>query len=185
MNPPAPPLDPATTIVLENALAEDRLRWLSLGYYVSGSITVLLSIFFLIYAAFFVALSFVPEEHWDKKSDRPSEEAAVAPLVANDKPIGTPSPAAPVESRSSNPSPIWLFRLIGGIVFGFVLLSWGFAALTLYTGSCLRKGKHKVFIQVMAILKCLLMPYGTLLGVLTLLALETPGARRLFNPPVN
>jgi hypothetical protein len=54
----------------------------------------------------------------------------------------------------------------------FILLGWTFAALVLIAGSCIAHRKHYTFCFVMACVECLSMPFGTVLGVFTILVLN-------------
>jgi hypothetical protein len=62
----------------------------------------------------------------------------------------------------------WLFVLIGG---GVVLLGWTIGALTIYSGVCMRRRRRHTFSVVMAAINCLSFPFGTALGVFTLIVL--------------
>lgn len=75
-----------------------------------------------------------------------------------------------------------------GLIFVFfgsfaVLCGWTWAGLQLYTGRCLAKRKNRMFCMVIAALSCLLIPYGTLLGVFTLIVLQRSSVEQLFEQP--
>lgn len=75
-------------------------------------------------------------------------------------------------------------RFFGWIFIGFALLfiltGLAFAATVVYAGNCLRRERHYYFCLVMAALLCGFMPFGTVLGVFTLIVLLRPGVRDLF-----
>ena len=67
----------------------------------------------------------------------------------------------------------------------FITLGWIMAALLLTTGRFLARRKHHQFCLVMAGIECLFMPFGTFLGVFTILVLVRESVKPLFgvNPP--
>jgi hypothetical protein len=72
----------------------------------------------------------------------------------------------------------WLFVILG---ISIILLGWTFAALTLIAGRCIARRKHYTFCFVMACVECLSVPFGTVLGVFTILVLNRQSAKDLFN----
>lgn len=168
-----PPVPPQPLPVVENAIAEDRLRWLSLCHYVAGAMAAIGASFFLLYAVMFLAFSCVPMDAWEEDDDGPADVVVESMDPVEDR-------LSLIEDDKPEPPPQWLFGILGGVFLALVILGWCFAALTIYAGVCLKKRRHRLLIQITAALNCLFIPYGTLLGVLTLVALETPAARRLF-----
>jgi len=63
----------------------------------------------------------------------------------------------------------------------FILLGWTFAACLAYSGRCLGRRKNHTFCMVMAAIACMFMPFGTILGVFTLIVLVRPSVKALFN----
>ena len=72
-----------------------------------------------------------------------------------------------------------LFVVLGSFL---ILFGWIFAALVLFAGRCIARRKHYVFCVVIACVECISIPFGTVLGVFTLLVLSRPSVRGLFNP---
>ncbi len=75
--------------------------------------------------------------------------------------------------------------LIGGIIFVvigsvFVLAGWTFATCVFLAGRNLARRRCYTFCLVMAAITCMFVPFGTVLGVLTLLVLVRPSVRPLF-----
>jgi hypothetical protein len=66
------------------------------------------------------------------------------------------------------------------------LIGWIIAALILTTGRFLARRKHYQFCLVMGGVECLFMPFGTVLGVFTILVLVRESVKQLFgaHPPV-
>ncbi|HEU0307128.1 MAG TPA: hypothetical protein VFR30_09200 [Lysobacter sp.] len=73
----------------------------------------------------------------------------------------------------------WIFVAIGG---AFILFGLTFSALLAYAGRCLRQRRRHTFCLVMAAISCAFMPFGTVLGVFTLIVLTRPSVKLLFAP---
>lgn len=71
----------------------------------------------------------------------------------------------------------WLFILIGGFVF---VLGWAFAATVVLSGFYISKRRHYLFCLVMAGVECVFMPFGTVLGVFSLIVLTRESVKPLF-----
>jgi hypothetical protein len=78
--------------------------------------------------------------------------------------------------------------LFGGVLiaFGafFLLMGWGIAGLLACAGHFLSQRRHYTFCLVMACVSCLFMPFGTILGVFTILVLQRPQVRAMFGQAV-
>jgi hypothetical protein len=72
----------------------------------------------------------------------------------------------------------WLFLILGSFI---ILLGWTFAALSLIAGRCIAQRKHYTFCFVVACVECLSVPFGTVLGVFTILVLNRASVKELFN----
>jgi len=77
------------------------------------------------------------------------------------------------------PPPVvgWLFVLLGG---AFIAAGWTVAALLAWAGRCLQRRRHYTFCLVMAAVACLFMPFGTVLGIFTLILLSNPEVKAAF-----
>lgn len=73
-----------------------------------------------------------------------------------------------------------LFALFGLVGFVFVLAMAGLAA---YAGKCLSERKRYTYCIVVAAISCLSVPFGTALGVFTIVVLQRPGVRAMFGTP--
>jgi hypothetical protein len=73
----------------------------------------------------------------------------------------------------------WLFVVLGSF---FILFGWTLAALVLFAGRCIARREHYTFCFVMACVECLSVPFGTVLGVFTILVLSRPSVKGLFGP---
>ena len=73
------------------------------------------------------------------------------------------------------------FMYIVAIFFGlFILAGWTFGGLTIYAGRCIKRRVRRTLTFVIACLNTLALPFGTVLGVFTLLVLARPGVKRLY-----
>jgi len=61
-----------------------------------------------------------------------------------------------------------------------ILMGWTLAVCIIIAGRCLAKRKHYMFCLVMAAITCTFMPFGTVLGVLTIIVLMRPSVKELF-----
>lgn len=93
--------------------------------------------------------------------------------------IGSALMFMPTNSDGSSPpdSLGFLFMAIG--LVGFILVA-AFGGLQIKAGFWIRARTHRVTIIVLAAITCLGVPFGTLLGVLTFLALARPSVVALF-----
>lgn len=77
--------------------------------------------------------------------------------------------------------------LFGGIFLGIglaiMLGMWLFAGLMAAAGRCLAQRRHHLFCLVVAAVECLIPPYGTVLGVFTIIVLSRPAVLALFTAP--
>jgi hypothetical protein len=62
----------------------------------------------------------------------------------------------------------------------FILAGWSLAICLLIAGSYLTSRKHYTFCLVIAAISCMLMPFGTVLGVFTIIVLMRPSVKEMF-----
>jgi hypothetical protein len=81
--------------------------------------------------------------------------------------------------RGEAPPPAfgWLFVGLASVA---ILFSWTLAVLMVLAGRRLAARRSRTFCTVVAALECLLMPFGTVLGVFTLVVLARPSVRSRF-----
>jgi hypothetical protein len=72
----------------------------------------------------------------------------------------------------------WVFLGLGTAIF---VLAAGLGGLEIATGFWIRRRKHRVVTMVIAALLCAAIPFGTLLGVLTLITLSRPSVKFLYD----
>jgi hypothetical protein len=88
------------------------------------------------------------------------------------------------EANGSGPPPFfgWLFVILGAV---FILLGWCLAVFMVVIGKKLKSRKNRMFCMVVAGVECIFMPFGTILGVLTLIALSKDSIKAIFAKQIN
>jgi hypothetical protein len=71
----------------------------------------------------------------------------------------------------------WMFVILGGTM---VLLAWSLAAAMMRCGWNLAARRAYRSCQIVAVMECVLIPFGTLLGVFTIIVLMRPSVRKAF-----
>ena len=82
--------------------------------------------------------------------------------------------------NSQEPSPVflgWIFIAVGAVFF---LAGITMAICILIAGRCLSRRKGYSFALVIACIECLFVPFGTILGVFTIVALSRESVKALF-----
>lgn len=132
----------------------EHLKLLAVFHYVVGALVALFGSFPIIHVA--VGIAMVSGKFGSKMSSGPS--------------VGPP----PDQFG-------WLFIIIGSLA---ILFFWAFAGCLIYAGRCLSARKYHTFCFVIACLACVGFPMGTALGVFTILVLQRPTVKALFNQPL-
>jgi hypothetical protein len=73
----------------------------------------------------------------------------------------------------------WFFIILGG---GMFFTGEALAACIIASGRFLSRRKHYMFIFVIACCECMFMPFGTVLGIFTIIALSKPTVKEVFDP---
>jgi hypothetical protein len=71
----------------------------------------------------------------------------------------------------------WMFVIMGGT---FIVLGWIYAVCVFIAGRRLARRKSYTFCLVMAGVECIFMPFGTVLGVFTIIVLMRDSVKTLF-----
>ncbi|MGD0900666.1 MAG: hypothetical protein ABR915_22770 [Thermoguttaceae bacterium] len=74
----------------------------------------------------------------------------------------------------------WFFILVPSV---FIFVGWTLAALIITAGRRLKRRASYTFCLVVAGLECLLMPFGTVLGVFTIVVLMKDSVKEMFKAP--
>ncbi|MFH0910832.1 MAG: hypothetical protein V1918_04935 [Planctomycetota bacterium] len=78
------------------------------------------------------------------------------------------------------PPPRFVAFLLIGIALAVILLGWLFALCLILAGRFLGRRRHYLYCLVMGGISCLFMPFGTFLGVVTLIVLLGPSVQARF-----
>jgi hypothetical protein len=132
----------------------EHLRILAICYYVSGGMGIFFSCFALIYVAMGLVLAI--GGGLAKHPDRPGDAEAAAM--------------------------IGVVIVVIGLLF--LLIGWTIGGLTLYVGRSIQQRRRRTLTLVIAVLHCLWIPIGTLLGVFTFIVLMRPSVMRLYAAPM-
>ena len=130
----------------------ERLRLLAIFHYIVAGLAVLFSLFPLLYTTIGTIFVF----------------AARHPAAAGPK----PGEELPPEFLG------WIFVGIGSFLF---LLGIAMAICILIAGRCLSRRRCYSFALVMACTECLFIPFGTILGVFTIIALSRESVKAVFS----
>ena len=79
--------------------------------------------------------------------------------------------------EDDTPPVAWAFILFGAV---FTLVGWMPSAVMIVAGRKLKRRTSRTFCMVAAGLECILMPFGTVLGVFTLVVLMKESVAKLF-----
>lgn len=128
----------------------EDLRLLSIFHYVLAGLTALLSLFPLIHVTLGIAMI-----------------------------TGALDGGAHGGARATPPPALfgWLFVVMGS---AFILAGLAFAAALVLAGRFLARQRHWTFCMVIAGFACTFVPFGTVLGVFTLVTLSKPEVKALF-----
>jgi hypothetical protein len=72
----------------------------------------------------------------------------------------------------------WIFIIAGTI---FILLGWSLAVCMIIAGKKLKSRTSRTFCMVIAGIECMFMPFGTVLGIFTLITLNKESVKALFD----
>ena len=75
----------------------------------------------------------------------------------------------------------WIFVCMAAFM---ISMFWGAAIAILLAGGKLRDHTSHTFCLVVAAVECMFMPFGTVLGVFTIIVLVRPSVKELFGVPV-
>jgi hypothetical protein len=83
-------------------------------------------------------------------------------------------------SKQTNGPPAWLGMFVFVIMGAIFLLTAAQSALSIWAGRCLAQRKNHTLCLVEACLSCLSIPLGTALGVFTIIVLQRPSVKQMF-----
>jgi len=87
------------------------------------------------------------------------------------------------ESKGDAPPALvgWLFVIFAGM---FIITGWVLAGFIITAGRFLARRRHRLFCLVIAGIECIFMPFGTVLGVFTIIVLMRESVKELFSKEV-
>ncbi len=71
----------------------------------------------------------------------------------------------------------WIFVIMGSM---FILFGWAISICIIVAGRKLKHRKSRMYCMVVAGIECMFMPFGTVLGVFTLIALNKESVQEIF-----
>jgi hypothetical protein len=128
----------------------EHLKLLSIFHYIVGGLTIAFASIFIFHLVFISVLALHPEMF--------------------------PSP-----KDHANPDfPKPLAYLFVAFISVFILTGWIIGILTIWSGRCIKHQKHRMFSMVMAGINCAFFPFGTALGVFSLLVLLRDSVKEIY-----
>lgn len=92
--------------------------------------------------------------------------------------IGVAMLLGAIDGKDAPPRFVGLFFVLFGT--GFILVGWIIATMMIVLGVKLRRRKSRTFCIVAAGIECISMPFGTILGVFTIILLMKDSVKALF-----
>ena len=87
------------------------------------------------------------------------------------------------QTQQTEAIPMMLIGLFFAVIAGsLILFGWIFAACIVLAGISLHTRKRYMFCLVMAGVECIFSPFGTVLGIFTIILLVRPAVKELFIP---
>ncbi len=77
-------------------------------------------------------------------------------------------------------APAFVGLMLVAMAIVFITLGWTLAVCLIIAGSSLAKRKRYTFCLIIAAISCMFMPFGTVLGILTIIVLMRPSVKELF-----
>ena len=148
------PYRPPVAIEFPPTTDDDHLRVLSIFHYVVGGFVLLFSCFFIFHIVMGVHMLTSPGMAWP-------------PLPKGAPPTMPGFPPA-------------MGAMFLGMGCAGLLLGWTMGALTIAAGRSISRRRRHLFCLIVDGLLCMWVPFGTVLGVLTLIALTKPHVRMQF-----
>lgn len=150
----------------------EHLRLLSIFHYVVGGMGYLISLVPCIHLAIGIFFLVAPEETFQVPPPP-------RPVPASPEPGAETTPVAPVAPVP--PFPSKLFGVIFTTVASVIIVSGMiFSTCIVLAGRRLASLRSYTFCMVIAGIECFIMPFGTVLGIFTILTLIKPETRQLF-----
>jgi len=85
-------------------------------------------------------------------------------------------------NRGDGP-PVWFGFMFAAMALMAIAMMWAMAIALCMAAGRLKSRTHYTFCLVVAAIACIFMPFGTVLGVFTIIVLMRPSVQALFRPP--
>jgi len=161
--PPVPPIAPTPLayqpVEAQAARDAEHLRYLAIGHYVYGGLTMLCSSVFIVHVV--IGILTIQNPAFLTPPAPPSRTGLAAPR---------PGPPPQVLG--------WLFAGVGSVA---VLLGWTVGVCTIVSGRCVARRRARLFSLIMAGVNCMSAPLGTTLGVFTFIVLLRESVRATYD----
>ena len=199
--PPLPPDPPASSSTMRADGLSDadasHLQLLAIFHYILAGLTFLLGLIPIAYAVFGLMLltnqefsgpNYAELEWQVHQEHEKMQEEVLFGGEAPQEPIAVEAvPGQEFEIEPEAVPPPGMHRdakVVGGIVIGvsalLALVTWLTAGLMLLTGRSLQKRKRYALCMVTAAISLLQFPFGTTLGIFTIIVLQRPGIVAAF-----
>ncbi len=150
--PPPVPTSPETTSPRSQEIIDtEHLRLLAIFHYIVGGMTCLFALFPLLHV--------------------------IMGLMIINNPDSFRPPEGEVAQEDFQAIFGWFFVIIGG---SFILIGQIVGILIVVAGRNLQRWRNHTFCLVIACLECVIIPFGTVLGVFTILVLNRESVKRRF-----
>lgn len=93
------------------------------------------------------------------------------------------NPETLAEGNPQGAPPAWFGWIFVGVGGAMVLMGWTMALLTFFSGRFMAQRRRWLFSMVIAGIQCAFVPFGTVLGIFTLIVLQRDTVRRLYQRP--
>lgn len=140
-----------TSSTVQRIVDGEHLKLLTIFHWIQGGLTALFSLIPVIHLVFGLLI-----------------------LSGKFPPAATHTPHPPEEV------PRFIGAIFAGFAAVFICVGQAFAVLTLFSARCLGRRRNRTFSLVVAGVNCLLIPFGTVLGVFTILVLSRPSVVALY-----
>jgi len=95
--------------------------------------------------------------------------------------VGVAISHTPASAKSGQPPPAFIGWIVAGVGLVILLIGAVVALARIWAARCVKQRKSRTFCMVVAAMGCLEFPYGTALGVLSLMLLGRESVARQFN----
>lgn len=149
--PPVPNAPEPAPTRSQEVIDTEHLRLLAIFHYIVGGLTCLFALFPLLHV--------------------------IMGLIMLNNPDAFSPPEGEAEQEDFRAFAGWLFVIIGGT---FIVIGQTIGILIAVAGRNLQRWRNYMFCLVIACLECVMVPFGTVLGVFTIIVLNRESVKRRF-----